>query len=241
VTERVLKVDATLVPAPLADYSVAYPTASFEVELEGSHLVARPRPGLEFEVDAGLQRLEEELEPLLSSLAVESGWAIGLEVRHVELVDAGSDGSPILTRSFGSAGVSALIAGVTSGADRRRLLLDRIDWATRDPIYRDILDFVAEAKGAANPRPALTNLWERLEAKYGGEDAVRKQLSVSRAELRAIKGDQSRYVGDRHATYPPGTQAARIDEKARQEAVGVGRKLVSAYEQTEFGSNGLPV
>jgi hypothetical protein len=48
-------------------------------------------------------------------------------------------------------------------------------------------------------------------------------------------------VGDRHATYPPGAQPARIDEKSRQAALAVGRKLIAAYERKEFGANGLPV
>jgi ribosomal protein S14 len=160
---------------------------------------------------------------------------------RAEYVEDGAATSTTSTRSFGTALADAVIVSVTSGAERRRLLLMRIDWATRDPTYRDMLDFFTEAKGAANPRPALTSLWERLEAKCGNEDAVKRQLSISRAELRAIKGDQSRYEGDRHATYAPGAQPARIDEKARHAALAIGRKLISVYEKQEFGANGLPV
>jgi len=200
--ERLVRVEGSLTPAPLAAYSVTYSTRAFEVELDGSALVARPKPGLDLDVDAGLEKLEEDLDPLLSSLAVESGWAVGVNVTHAEFVEDGPSVATTMTRSFPIAQVDAVIVSVTSGSERRRLLLARIDWATRDSIYRDLLDFFAEAKGAANPRPALTSLWERLEAKYGTEDVVKGMFSITRAELRAIKGDQ-------HGSWAIGTRRTR--------------------------------
>jgi hypothetical protein len=241
VVERLGTVAGELDPKPLASYTLAFSTASFEIELEGSRLVARPRPGLELEVDAGVETLSSELEPLLSSLSVEGGAAIGFAAKKTEVIVYDASGTRAVSRGFGTAPVDAVVVSVTSGTERRRLLLLRIDWATKDPVYRDILDFFTEAKGAANPRPALTRLWERLEAKCGSEDAVRHTFSITKTELRAIKGDQSRYAGDRHANYPPGTQPARIDEGARHTALVIGRKIIAAYEHSEFSANGLPV
>lgn len=235
--ERLIEIEGTLTPDPRAEYDLSYSTGSFDVTLNGSSLTAKPKAGHDFEVDAGIAQLEEELSPLLSSLAAEGAWAVGMTVDHAKFDEGGGP----VSRGFGSASAGAVIAVLTSGAERQRLLLARIEWATKDPIYRDVLDFFTEAKAAANPRPALTRLWERLEVKYGGENAVKTALSISKAELRAIKGDQSRYEGDRHATYPAGSQPARIDEKARNAALVVGRKIVSTYEQQEFGFTGLSV
>jgi hypothetical protein len=232
--ERTVRLE-DLDPGPRADYRLTMDVRSFSVELAAASIVATPRAGVVISADEAADILEGELRPILAALSAESSHVVSMQVRSVRFIN---EATPELGEQQRRSGGFAM-AAVIAGQPRHDLLLLRVGWAATDPVYCEMLDLFAEAKASPNPRPAAVKLWERLEARYGNERETKEALNVSSSELRVIKGDQDRFVGDRHATLPLGVTPTRIDDASRRAALAVAAKLIATYELREFGANGM--
>ncbi len=198
-----------------ADFTEKLP--SFSVTIEKGTVKVVPHTNLQLEPSAAQKRLQHEILPLLTVLGTLEGRAISLEVTDVIYIHVGQ----AVRRATGRMGL--IEAPPTT--DQIHL---KVQWATVDSVYRDLLDFYTEAIAAPNPRPAGYKMVERLEKKFGNRKNACSALGIN--DLKPIVANQSLYQGDRHAEYNIGDIPARLSQVERSEVLKLLKHIICEYE-----------
>jgi hypothetical protein len=219
-----------LLPRPTVELRGAiFTPRGWMIEVSGDQFTARPPESARWQIAEAEAALDAAMSPILSVLSAHAGTTIEFRVDSAEHVDSENPNALVLPTVMvrASAGVvDVLIAGPASQAR----VVRQAEWAASDPIYRDVLNLLAEARAAPNPRPAASKVVERLQEEVGN---LHKVLGVSKTLTYVIDRDQGRFIGDRHARYK-GRQPARITAMEREEVLEAVRTLIEAYERATF-------
>lgn len=224
-------VEAEIAPEPFQRYDgTEVKTPSFVVTVAGARLKAEGTDLRLSSIDDVESRFLQEARAVIAALGVASGQRLQVSVESIQVRDAETGAwRSTVQGSFSAAAV------IARGDSRERLLQWRAGQAAADPIYRDLLEFRAEADGLGNPRPAGYNMVERLESRFGGRTAARHALGLSQAALSPLVSDQSAYRGDRHADHPASSERPEIDAQSRRAAYDAMDAIISAYETQVLG------
>jgi hypothetical protein len=225
------RIDTTLLPARTQ-------TSSFTIELSGAEVTARPLSYIELDPDTAVERLQDEVRPLLAAAGHLKQTPIALVDVNPHWVETGDPAQRLHRRPVGVASVSAfIIAGPTTTADVEQ----RVSWATQDALYAELLELLAVAQITSNPRGVAYVMVERIETALGAQKLRRETalaaLGLREADVREIVADQSRFDEDRHGEHARGQRRPPIDSATRQRVRDEAARLVRAYEEHVFKAN----
>lgn len=208
-------------------------TTSFSIELSGSDVIATPGAGVVLGPDEAAERLRDEIRPLLAAAGHLQRQPIELQDLTPEWIDTGDPKALVHRRNVGVASSEAfIIAGPTTTSDVEQ----RVQWATDDPSYAELLELLADVHVAGNPRVLAFAMVERVEMALGSgnREAALQALGINKGAIRTIVADQSRFDEDRHAQHPVGTRRPPIDAATREQVRTEAAGLVRAYEEAIF-------
>lgn len=128
-----------------------------------------------------------------------------------------------------------IVAGPTTESDLRQ----RIEWATQDPTYAELLELRADADVIANPRPIGYVMVERIQTALGGATQKRKRalaaIGLKDANVYETLRDQSQFDKDRHGGHAPGLRRPPIDPTTRTAVLEELEGIIRGYEEHVFG------
>lgn len=223
--------EGTLDPAPTALPGDSISLGGWLITVTGGGFKAMPPSESRWSLEEAQGELDRAMEPVLSALGAASGMKITKRVTSAHYADAADPNAIVLSTGFAYATAGGVVA-IASGVEEAARLVRRCEWASKDPLYRDLLDLLTEATGSPNPRPAAFKLTERLEKKFGGIPNTKARLGLTDAPLDAIRAHQNRFEGDRHAKYEIGHRPPPIGPAEREEVLAAARLIVEKYEET---------
>jgi hypothetical protein len=212
-------------------------TNSFTIELSGHEVKATPLPGMDLEPDQAVTRLHEEIRPLLAAASHLKETPILLVDTNPHWVDTNDPTGRVRRRPVGTGlSMAFIIAGPTTTSDVEQ----RVIWATQDGLYAELLELLAEARSAANPRVTGYVMVERIETALGSAKSKRPtglaKLGLTEKDVRETVAYPSRFKDDRHGEHPVGSHRPPIDPKTRQIVLDELAGLVRAYEEHIFNT-----
>jgi len=224
------RVDTELLPATTR-------TSSFTIELSGHEVKATPLPGIDVDPDTAVLRLHDEIRPLLAAASHLKETPIVLVDTNPHWIDTDDPIGRVQRRPIGTGlSMAFMIAGPTTTSDVEQ----RVTWATQDSVYAELLELLAEARSAANPRVIGYVMVERIETALGTSKSRRSsalaQLGLTGANVRETVADQSRFKDDRHGEHAAGLRRPPIDPTTRQAVLDELARLVRAYEEHIFNT-----
>jgi hypothetical protein len=121
-----------------------YKAPSFSITVDKEIISAVPHPGLQFYADEAQEHLQVEISPLLLVLGAEvEKHTISLEVTDIIMPTVGTATRDIMCR-----------ANLRDASPTKDELLLKLQLASTDATYSDLLELYIEAQEASNPRPA---------------------------------------------------------------------------------------
>ena len=215
-----MEIEGKLNPPPILAYEILVENLpSFSIRLEKEIVKAIPHIKVPFEEESAiLEHLQSEISPLLTVLGAFEGRAITLEITDVKY--------PNLKRLATSLLITYSISTPVPSIEE---ILQKTQWASADPIYRDLLDFYTEALAAPNPRPVGYKMVERLKKKFGNRKRACSELGIS--DLKLIVAYQSQYRDDRHAEYNEHDIPARLNQDERLKILKLLKQIIVNYEK----------
>jgi hypothetical protein len=224
------RVDTKLLPA-------ATRTNSFTIEFSGHEVKATPIPGLDLEPDVAVLRLYDEIRPLLAAAGHLKETPIVLVDTNPHWIDTNDPTGRVHRRPVGvGLSMAFIIAAPTTTSDVEQ----RVVWATHDGVYAELLELLAEARSASNPRVIGYVMVERIETALGASKSKRRsalaRLGLTEKDVRETVADPSRYKDDRHGEHLAGSRRPPIDPATRQRVLDELARLVRAYEEHVFNT-----
>ena len=224
------RIDTKLLPATTR-------TSSFTIELSGHEVKATPLPGINLEPDAAVERLRDEIRPLLAAASHLKQTSIVLIDTNPHWIDTEDPASRVRRRPVSASFAEAfIIAGPTTTSDVEQ----RVIWATHDGVYAELLELLAEAHGAPNPRVVGYVMVERIETALGAATSKRRtalaELGLTEKDVQETVADPSRFKDDRHGEHEPGYRRPPIGPAVRQAVLEELSRLVGAYEERIFNT-----